>query len=501
MKTSAFSGKLSWLLASIVVVLCGCDDDPTAVDNLPPVATVATDPIIPRQGSIRVVFNGPVDPTTALDPQNFIVVNQCTGLRVPGSLELRDNTLIFTPSQALPFLTALSVRIQNILSPAGAVMEQPLTFTLRTEDPPVTDVSWERLNSPTNIEVSGIEFVSREVGYASDIGGAVYRTTDGGRIWEARFKDLDVIGTVGLRALADDSVYVVGAELIGGGSNAVLLESTDTARTFHALVTRSNANFFSLSILEQAGRDPVFLMGGSQSGSLATFRYDPNTDSTHVFGPVGGLVFGQAADISPDGSSAAAVGFSSNATFTAFSGVAYRSTDGGRTFQSVSLPAGTAILLGAGFVTNTDAFLLGDSSTVLRLNAATGAVTALGEENGIPQTERDEATGRTTVYTFTRAEFAPEDRTLGWIVGLVVERQPGRQDIRRGIILQTRDGGETFSRQAVRGVEENGLGFSPLRALSVLDRNLASTGGESGFIAARKADTQVSAAVCSFTSP
>ena len=97
-------------------------------------------PIISRQGDIRVLFPGGVDPASALDPANFVVVNACNGLRVPGSLRLSGDTVIFTPSTALPFLTPLSIRVQNIQTLAGVGMDQPLTFVRTTESPPVTDV-------------------------------------------------------------------------------------------------------------------------------------------------------------------------------------------------------------------------------------------------------------------------------------------------------------------------------------------------------------------------
>src|SRR5690349_4496754 len=150
--------RVSILLRSVVAVsvatftLSGCDKDPTAptVNALKPTLALAADSVIPIQWSIRVLFHGTVNQATALDPGNFVVTNTCTGLPVPGSLRFVGDTLIFSPSQALPFLTGLSVRIQGVLDQNNQAMQQPAIFFVHTESPPVSDVSWEQLPSPTN---------------------------------------------------------------------------------------------------------------------------------------------------------------------------------------------------------------------------------------------------------------------------------------------------------------------------------------------------------------
>jgi len=203
------------------------------------------------------------------------------------------------------------------------------------------------------------------------------------------------------------------------------------------------------------------------------------------------------ADIAANGTNAALVGLQALSATQAI-GVAYRSNDGGRSYTEVTLPANTRILRGVGFINNTDAFLLGDTSTVLRLNTSTGAVTALGATNGIPQTVLDPSTGGATYYFFNRARFAPDDPNIGWIIGTAVRRIPGQTDVRRGVILLTRDGGQTFTRQAVRNASEDGLGFPELRDIFVLDKNFAVVSGDNGFVAARKSDLQNFATLCSF---
>jgi photosystem II stability/assembly factor-like uncharacterized protein len=487
--------------AAMMATFClgGCDKDPTVptFNSLHPQLAIVGDSIIPREGSIRVVFGVPVNQQTALDPGDFVVTNICTGLPVPGSLRFVGDTLVFTPSSALPFLTGLSVRIQGVLDTNNQGMEQPVIIRLRTENPPVSDISWEQLASPTNDFIAGVSFFDRDFGFISTITGGVYRTDNGGESFAAFFKEADITGTRDIRLVSKDSMYMVGSPSFGGStlSATALFRSIDGGHTFQVVFSDDPANMFSLSLIKQSGAAPLMVMGGSR-GTMSAWRFDEQKDSIARFGPVGGSVFGNMADISPDGANAVLDGFQITGLQSAV-GVAYRSTDGGRHYTPITLPANTHLLRGLGFINNTDAFLLGDTSTVLRVDATTGVVTPLGAANGIPQTETDPATNALTVYLFTRAKFAPDDPNIGWIIGTVVRRVPGLPDVRRGIILITRDGGQTFTREAVANVSENGLGFPELRDIFVLDKNFAVVVGDAGFIAARKSDTQNFATLCS----
>ena len=489
------------MVGMVALVFGGCDSNPTRVQGplLAPHLANAADSVISTQGSIRIAFAAPVNQATALDPGNFVVTNNCTGLPVPGSLRFVGDTLVFTPSEVLPFLTALTVRIQGVLDTNNNAMPQPVIIHLRTQNPPVSDVSWVQLASPTNDFIAGVSFFDPSFGFISTITGGVFRTDNGGQSFAAFFKEADITGTRDIRLVSKDSMYMVGAPSFGGKtlSASALFRSIDGGHTFDTVFTEDPANIFSLALIKSAGGDPLMVMGGSK-GSMFAWRFDQQKDSIARFGPVGGSVFGNMADISPDGANAVLDGFQVVGTQSAV-GIAYRSTDGGRSYTPITLPANTHLLRGLGFINNTDAFLLGDTSTVLRVNATTGAVTALGAANGIPQTESNPATGSLTVYLFTRARFAPDDPNIGWIIGTIVRRIPGQADVRRGIILITRDGGQTFTRQAVSNAPENGLGFNELRDISVLSKNFAVVVGDAGFIAARKSDTQNFAALCSFT--
>jgi len=141
--------------------------------------------------------------------------------------------------------------------------------------------------------------------------------------------------------------------------------------------------------------------------------------------------------------------------------------------------------------------LLGDSSTVLRVNASTGVVQVLGAAQGIPQTLRDSVSRSVTSFQFSRSSFT-SDGVNGYIVGTVRTSRPGAPDALRGVILQTQNGGQTFTRQAIQGATENGLNFPPVFDIQTRSTLFAALSGGNGLVAARKGNPPSVAAACSF---
>ena len=122
--------RCACVVAALVTLFStACDKDPAAPEPFSLTATLQSDSVIARQGSIKVAFNSQLDPNSALNPSNFTVTNTCTGLPVAGSLRLVGDTVIFTPTQALPFLTGLNVRVQGVLDVQQRALPQPIIFT------------------------------------------------------------------------------------------------------------------------------------------------------------------------------------------------------------------------------------------------------------------------------------------------------------------------------------------------------------------------------------
>ena len=71
--------------------------------------------------------------------------------------------MIFSPSAPLPFGTVLGIRIQNLLSASGITPLSVRVCTARTEAPPIAEVVWDRLTSPTGTQLLGASL------YAADL--------------------------------------------------------------------------------------------------------------------------------------------------------------------------------------------------------------------------------------------------------------------------------------------------------------------------------------------
>jgi hypothetical protein len=494
-------------MAAALVILA-CDDDP-ARPNLPALTADLDDvpDSLAPQGAISVTFNRRITANTALDPANFVVTDTCTGLRVPGTLRLEDDsTVVFTPANALPFLSVLAVRIQSILDVDGGQLTQPITFARTVQGPPVGDISWDFLTSPTSGDLTGISFVSDDVGFLAARNGTVYRTPNGGQVFAAVFKDVTITDVFNVRAISEDTVFMTGSRTVGGTPVAGLLVSTNGAAGFSFLSGAPFGGYFSL-VVRRAGTNVIGLAAGLGANPEVR-RYDA---AANTFTPATGLPpaitpqnlfrIPQGVDLSADTMRAiVAVSLFDPAlpSVPTRGGEAYVSATGGRSFTALALPAGTKALQGASFRTSTEAFLVGDSSTVLRVDLTTNQVTALGAAQGIPQTFVDPATGATNVFRFFRAGWAQDGQT-GWIVGEVLVDFPNTPDARRGVILQTSDGGATWSRQAIQGAPENGLNFAPVTDIDVLRADFASISGNAGLVATRRGTGPRLAGACSFT--
>jgi photosystem II stability/assembly factor-like uncharacterized protein len=473
-----------------------CDDDPGGpFGNFPDFSLDAVPDTLGVQQAIKVVFDDSISAATALDRANFVVTNLCTGLRIPGAVRLSGDTLIFTPSQALPFLTLLGVRIQNLLTPSGRPMTAPITFQRITAPPPIRDQTWRFLDSPTNDNLTGVSFVDDLLGYIVEAGGTVYRTTDGGQAFIARFKDINLTAPADIRAFGPDTVFMVGSRRVGTATVRALFRSVDGAQTFETAAQASE--FLFVNAMRRVSGVPEGVFGGI-SAVPGLYRYfgGSNTATRATGHQTSGWVI-TSADLSPDANRALA-------TFRGLTnpqlGAAARSLDGGVTYTPLTLPADVYSLSAAGFVDNTTALIAGDSSVVLRFDASAATPAFTPITAGVPQTERNAATGEITAYTFGDIRFVPGTPT-GWMTGTFVRRRPGTPDVQGGVVLQSDDGGVTWRRQAIATALENGLAFSPVFDVQALRRDFAALVGRNGLVAARTDTLLTGLTACSFNVP
>ena len=488
-------------LALLAFALAGfsfaaCDDDPSSVpDDFPEASLDAIPDTLGVQEAIKVVFSDSILAATALDPANFVVTNLCNGLRILGSVRLNGDTLTFTPSSPLPFLTQLGVRIQNLLSPTGRPQPQPITFQRITAAPPISDQTWRFLDSPTNDNLTGVSFVNNDLGFIVETGGTVYRTTDGGQSFIARFKDINLTAPSDIRAFGPDTLFMVGSRRVGTATVRALFRSLNGGETFETAVQAGE--FLFVNAMRRVSGVPEGVFGGI-AATPGLYRYFGATNTaTRATGHQTSGWNLTGADLSPDAARALA-------TFRGLTnpqlGAAAVSLDGGLTYTPLTLPSNVYALAGAGFINNTTAIIAGDSSVVLRFDASTATPSFTFITAGIPQTQRDVATGEVTTYTFSDIRFAP-GTTTGWMSGSFIRRRPGTPDVSGGVILQSDDGGVTWRRQAIATALENGLAFSPVFDLQALRRDFAAVVGRNGLVAVRTDTVSTGLTACSFNAP
>ena len=90
--------------------------------------------LIPIEGPIRVTFNQPVDPQSAIDNFQVSSAGLLFNQAVSGDFFVKDNTLVFTPTKRLDFDTTYQIEIgAGVTSVAGGGgMTSPYTFGFTT---------------------------------------------------------------------------------------------------------------------------------------------------------------------------------------------------------------------------------------------------------------------------------------------------------------------------------------------------------------------------------
>ena len=507
------------LFAVAALMFAGCDKDPNKPDDSELVATldagINTDSL-GTQDPITIRFNRPINAQSALDPANFIVIDSCTGLRVPGSLRLSpDSTSVtFSPSVRLAFLTSLQIRVQNILDTGGRTLRAPFVpaTNLRTAPPPVGDVSWQLSNSPTSDLIGGVWFVSPTVGYINTIGGEIFFTDNGGISFRAQFKSSQISQLRQIHAFTRDTAFVTGTiSITGVGTRGALFRSTNLSQpnavrldTIRTLGVNEFPGGLSITRVPSGF---VGVIGGQGRGPIA-FRYDSRNDSfVRATGFRAEPGFTGIA-ISPSAMGAVLVARERPVGAPSFNkGALFRSLDSGKTYTEVVLPSannttGIFALYGVNYRTASEAIIVGDSSVIARFDVRMGTVTRL--TGGVPQSSViTDANGVTTsiTYRFNRSSWAPESNgQVGWVVGETTIRRTGSPDVSKGVILQTTDGGTSFTRQAILGAANNGEDFPRVNEVFALNSQFAALGGFQGLVAVRNGTTVVAGAgVCSFS--
>lgn len=458
-------------------VISACDKDPNAPEVSFALAGCPTGDLAVNS-PINLDFTSTILPST-VSSGNVVVTDATTGIEVPGSLSLSasGSRILFTPSSTLPFGTVLGIRIQNLLSSSGTVPLPVTVCNVRTAAPPISEVVWDLLESPTGTQLLGASLVGPDSGWTSSFAVPMYRRIGTG--WEPRFTQPYFAATYDLAFVSLTHGY--GAHFDTRNLRAVITQTTD-GFNFDTVFTVGGQDIRRLRIDSVNSNGKLFGVGGGGTSFSARFlklNASGGFTSTSSFG-----ITSQVADID----------FAKNDTTTLFAvsngtrfvtgatypGRLFTSVDGGQSWTQVANASADSLRVvtysGVARRANGDVFVSGGNGYLARFVGGAGPGTRINL--GIASLD-------TTDYTaliYRDVQFAPDNNSVGWVVGAELTGFVNGVPQYRGLIFATKDGGATWTRQGVRGANQYGAEFPALNRLSVYSATKAWAVGDGGVV-------------------
>jgi hypothetical protein len=475
--------RFSTLLAAAAfcAAVSSCDKDPTQPTEV--LALVACPTGLQLVNSpITLAFTQPLSPASVTSG-NVVVTDAATGFEIPGSVRLAPNDarqVVFTPSEPLPFDTAVRVRVQNLLSADAASSSSVTVCNLRTELPPIRELYWKSLPDVGGNDLFGVSVLQPQLAYAMSNSNRMFRYTD---TLTAVTLPLPPYYTSSndVAFVSPSHGFVTATEV--RTRKSVVLESFDAGVTFDTIGTAT------AQVLNRAYFKPIpsadlpfGVAAGGQTFSPAYFmKYHPSTKTFSVssFNGTGGVFD---VDFTPDTlhGAAATLGLKVG-TFTVL-GKVYVTSDGGSTWSEVAgatAPDSVVTYRGVAVRPNGDVWVTGGNGYVARLTPSGGTYTiARVVMPGVTNPTPDSPSG----LIFNDVQFAPDNSQLGWIIGARQVGSVGGVPRYEGLIFITRDGGTNWIRQGVRGAQNFGAEFPALNRIDVLSSTVAWIVGDAGTV-------------------
>lgn len=406
---------------------------------------------------IALEFTAPAAPNTVVHG-NVVVSNALTGLEIPGTLALSNGgrTIVYTPSANLPFDTPVRIRVQNLLSANTSTPFELTVCEALTAPPPITELWWDELTGVSAGRLLGGSMYDHDSGFVATNTVPVFRRTENG--WRVVFNEpyLQSSFDVAFPTLARGFASHLETRVFRG----VITESLDAGGTFDTVYTQPSEPIYRLYFRQRsAGDEDYFGVAGSGTFNVARFiKWRPET---HTFGSVAS--FGatlQVADIdfSPS-DTARGAGVSSGILFPGgfVPGRVFVSANGGNAWSEVAgvvADAQTVAYNGVATRGNGEIYVTGGGGYVARLtpSGAGGYTAARLLRNAVvnPDPTNFQA------LQYNDVQFDPDDDQVGWIVGAQLISLTGLAPRFQGLIFETRDGGQTWIRQGVRGADAFG---------------------------------------------
>jgi len=477
--------KILFALAVGALGAVACDNDP----NIPTVnfaLSACPTGRLAVNAPITLNFTAPVATTTVV-AGNVVVANAKTGLALPGTLsQPNGTTILFTPSTPLPFQTPLRIRVQNLL---GAEVATPFNVTVcevLTQDPPITQLFWTPLPTITGGRLLGGSMYKVDSGYVASENVPIFRRTP--TSWEVVFNEpylqTSYDAAFPLRRYGFTSHFDSRAN--SGAGNGFVTQTRDAGVTYDTLFIQAGEAMQRLYFRQRFATDTAYfgIVGGGKFNLARFVKWRPETRSFATVQTFGNTA--QVADVdvvAGDTTRAAAasngITFANGAFFNP--GRSYVSANGGATWTEIGVPATTTEVtrFGVAIRSNGDIYVTGGGGYVARLTPSGGTYTA----TRILQTavvNPDPSNFQALMYT--DVQFAPDDQNKGWIVGAQLVSRTGEAPRFQGLIFETVDGGQTWTRQGVRGALAFGAEFPRLNRIIAFSKSSVWLIGDGGTV-------------------
>ena len=474
---------------ALIGAALACDKDPSSPDR--DFSLSCPTGLLAVNAPISLTFSDPVSANSVTGAN--VVVTDARGIEIPGGVARgagAANTITFTSSAPLPFDTLVRVRVQNLLAEGSNAPIDVTICELRTELPPIRELFWEQLPSAGGNDLLGVSLVQPDFAYVISRIGTVFRW-EGGPDFVAfppppyLSAGLDVSFVSATRGFATLEDF--------RSRRGVVVKTIDGGVTFDTLA------FAPLQSLNRAYFRPIpsaampfGVVAGGQTFNPAFFmKYRPETETftTQAISSAGGVndvdFFGT------DTTFGAAATLGIRLGTRDVLGTVFTSTDGGSSWTELpgdSVRASTRVVSYRGVAVrgtgaNREIYVAGGNGFFARFTTANGGASytrTLLLQGAVTSPDSTNP----NALLFTDVQFAPDNGNIGWVIGAQQVGLVGGVPRYQGLIFQTRDGGQTWTRQGVRGAPAFGAEFPRLNRISVLSSTEVWLVGDGGAVLA-----------------
>lgn len=470
-----------WLTAACVMLaLAACDDDPNEPTER--LALVGCPTSADVNAPITLNFTVPLN-TATVAPGAIVVSSASTGLEIPGSISLdpaSNSRVIFTPSQPLRFAERVRVRVQNLRSAATNSSLDVAVCEFTTQNPPITQLYWRALPNAGGNLLVGASLIGNDRGFVVSVSGILSQLTDTASQFVVRFQEPRFLAGFDVDFVSPTRGFATFSEFRRG--RTVLAETNDGGARFDSVASVLFDNVSRIQFDTTSGRvggnNPFNAMGGGGTYETSFYRYLPATRtfrSTFLeFDTSDPNASGQVQDLdimAGDTSKVAAVTAGIDSPPFQVRGWLWYTTDGGATWnqlRSTRAPDSVVTYWGTAVRPGGDTWITGENGFVGRVAnpfSGTGTVTRVNDPAIAAVRSIDPRNTEALVYT--DVQFAPDDPNKGWIVGAQLIGQANGVPRYQGVIFETTNGGQTWTRQGVLGAPNYGAEFPRLNRLEV----------------------------------